>query len=129
MSTSTVSSSEASPARSVRSDRLSTSSSSVSLASHPSSVRASSAAKYTVTLPLVIGVPVGGPPGGGCGRGELVLRAPPTRNRGRNKALRGRLRLPVSARFDRPPAGSYAAIAVHTHPVGLTKRCETGLGY
>ena len=59
MKTSTVSSStEASRARSVRSDRVSTSSSSVSLASHPSSVRASSAAKYTVTLPLVIGVTI-----------------------------------------------------------------------
>jgi hypothetical protein len=31
----------------------------VSLASHPSSVRASSAAKYTVTLPLVSEVPDG----------------------------------------------------------------------
>src|ERR1041385_5373770 len=78
MSTSTVSSSgEASRASSARSDRVSTSSSSVSLASHPSSVRASSAAKYTVTLPLVLGVPVGGPPGGGYGWGVLCAEPHP----------------------------------------------------
>src|SRR3954454_16285244 len=78
ISTSTVSSSAAaSRARSARSDRVSTSSSSVSLASHPSSVRASSAAKYTVTLPLFLGVPVGGPPGGGYGRGLLCAEPHP----------------------------------------------------
>ncbi len=33
--------------------------------------------------------------------GRLAVRAPPTRNRGRNRALRGRLRLPVSGSFDR----------------------------
>lgn len=63
--------------------------------------------------------------------GRLAVRAPPTRNRGRNRALRGHLRLPVSGSFDRrgirrPPAHPLPPPAdrtrrsrphMHDHPV------------
>ncbi len=49
----------------------------------------------------------------------MLVRAPPTRNRGRNKAFRGRLRHPVSGSFDRTlvaaTCGSYAAFPHFTH--------------
>lgn len=59
--------------------------------------------------------------------GRLAVRAPPTRNRGRNRALRGRLRLPVSGCFDRrwvrrspahllpPPADRTRSSRQHMH--------------